>query len=73
MILQIILRLLLPNSPQGSTTILIAVLFIGAIQLLGISVLGEYIGKIFEEVKQRPKYIVKNIIRTTDVSRKSSR
>jgi hypothetical protein len=46
---------------------------IGAIQLLGISVLGEYIGKIFEEVKQRPKYIAKSIIRSPSVSKKSSR
>ena len=62
-VIQIILRFLLPGTPQGTTTVLISVLFIGAIQLLGISVLGEYIGKIFEEVKQRPKYIVKSIIR----------
>lgn len=62
-VVQIILRFLLPSVPQGATTILIAVLFIGAVQLLGISVLGEYIGKIFEEVKQRPKYVVKNILK----------
>ena len=71
-IIQIILRFLLPNTPQGTTTILISVLFIGAIQLLGISVLGEYIGKIFEEVKQRPKYIVKSIIRTSNVAKKKA-
>lgn len=63
MVLQIILRLILPYTPQGITTVLIAVLFLGSIQLLGLSILGEYIGKIFEEVKQRPKYIVKSIIR----------
>lgn len=62
-IVQIIFRLLMPNMPWGVTTILLVVLFIGAIQLLGISVIGQYIGKIFEEVKQRPKYIVKSIIR----------
>ena len=69
-IIQIILRILLPNTPQGTTTVLISVLFIGAIQLLGISVLGEYVGKIFEEVKQRPKYIVKSIIRTSSSTKK---
>ena len=64
MMVQIALRIILPDlAPKGTTTILIAVLFIGSIQLLGISILGEYIGKIFEEVKQRPKYIVKNIFR----------
>lgn len=62
MIIQIILRFLLPNTPQGITTVLIVVLFLGAIQMLCISIVGEYIGKIFEEVKQRPKYIVKSII-----------
>lgn len=70
MIIQIILRFVLPNTPTGATTILIAVLFTGAIQLLGISILGQYIGKIFEEVKQRPKYIVKNIIKTPSPAKK---
>ncbi len=60
-IIQIILRFFIPSTPLGITTILIVILFTGAIQLLGISILGEYIGKIFEEVKQRPKYIVKSI------------
>lgn len=60
-IIQIVLRFLLPSAPQGITTVLVIVLFIGSIQLLGISILGEYIAKIFEEVKQRPKYIVKSI------------
>jgi polyisoprenyl-phosphate glycosyltransferase len=68
---QIILRILLPNTPQGTTTVLISILFIGAIQLLGISILGEYIGKIFEEVKQRPKYIVKSIIKAPNDSKKT--
>lgn len=63
MLAQIVLRFLYPETPRGTTVILVAVLFLGAIQLLGISILGEYIGKIFEEVKQRPQFIVKNIIR----------
>jgi polyisoprenyl-phosphate glycosyltransferase len=64
-IYQILLKIIFPQStPNGITTLLVIVLFIGSIQLLGISILGEYIGKIFEEVKQRPKYIVKNIIKS---------
>jgi len=62
-VVQMILRFIDPATPRGYSTILIAVLFMGAIQLLGISILGQYIGKIFEEVKARPKYIVKNILR----------
>ncbi len=61
---QIALSLFFPEStPDGVSTIIVLVLFIGSIQLLGISILGEYIAKIFEEVKQRPKYIVKNVLR----------
>lgn len=60
---QIILTFLFPGTPRGTTTILVTVLFLGAIQLLGIAILGEYISKIFEEVKQRPKFIVKSILR----------
>lgn len=64
LVLQIILRILFPESaPKGATAILTAVLFIGAIQMLGISIIGEYIAKIFEEVKGRPKFIVKSIVR----------
>lgn len=65
MVVQIILRILLPNTPRGITTVLVVVLFIGSIQLLALSILGQYIGKIFEEVKQRPKYIVKSTFRKT--------
>lgn len=62
-IYQIIIRLIFNTVPPGITTLLIVVLFLGSIQLLGISILGQYIGKIFEEVKQRPKYIVKSTVR----------
>lgn len=65
MIVQIILRFILPSTPLGITTVLVVILFLGAIQLLGISILGEYIGKIFEEVKQRPKYIIKSIYKNS--------
>ncbi len=65
-IFQIIGRILNPNIPHGITTVLVVVLFIGAIQLLGISVLGQYIGRIFEEVKQRPKYVVKSVFRNEE-------
>ncbi len=61
-IYQICLRIFFPDAtPKGITTILIVVLFIGSVQLLAIAILGEYIGKIFEEVKRRPRYVVKNI------------
>lgn len=42
----------------GFPSIMVAVMFLGGIQLLSIGILGEYISRIFTEVKQRPKYII---------------
>ena len=64
-IIEIILRIFNPSIPRGTTTIIIVVLFMGSIQLLCFSILGEYIGRIFEETKQRPKFIVKSILKQT--------
>ncbi len=58
----ITLYFLVPDAPRGFLTVLVAVLFLGAVQLFSLSVVAEYIGRIFEEVKQRPQFIVKRII-----------
>jgi dolichol-phosphate mannosyltransferase len=44
--------------PRGFTTTLLAILFLGGIQLVCIGILGEYIGRMYEEIKQRPLYVV---------------
>jgi glycosyltransferase involved in cell wall biosynthesis len=46
--------------PLGNPTIVILVLFLGGIQLISIGILGEYIGRIYEEVKERPRFIVES-------------
>jgi dolichol-phosphate mannosyltransferase len=59
---QIVARILWPHVPQGISTIIVVCLFLGAIQLLSIAFLAEYIGKIFEEVKGRPQFVVTKLL-----------
>lgn len=46
-------------APTGFTTLVTLVLFLGGIQLIGIGVIGEYLGRVYDEVKRRPQYIVR--------------
>lgn len=52
------LRLFTSTWVEGWTAMFIAVLFIGGIQLLGVGILGEYVGRIYNEIKNRPLYVV---------------
>jgi hypothetical protein len=45
----------------GYASLLVVTLFLGSLQLIGIGVLGEYIGRIYMEAKQRPHYVIKKI------------
>jgi nucleoside-diphosphate-sugar epimerase/glycosyltransferase involved in cell wall biosynthesis len=51
------------NIPHGIPTIIVLILFFGGLNMMAISILGEYQGKILEETKRRPKFIRKNIFR----------
>ena len=46
----------------GYATIVVGIMFFGGIQLLSIGILGEYIARIFTEVKQRPSYIIRQLL-----------
>ena len=62
LLIYLISYFIVPEPPKGITTLIVLVLFIGGVQLLSISILSEYIGKILEETKKRPNYIVKKIL-----------
>jgi glycosyltransferase involved in cell wall biosynthesis len=65
-ILQVILYFTGSPIPHGITTIIVLILFFGGINMLAVSIIGEYQGKIIEEVKKRPKFIRRRIIRSSE-------
>lgn len=50
----------LETATTGFTTLVTLVTFLGGVQLIGIGVLGEYLGRVYDELKQRPLYLLKN-------------
>lgn len=57
----VVIALRVSGSPQltGQATTLIAVLFLGGVQLISLGILGEYVGRLYDEAKGRPLYIVR--------------
>lgn len=55
----VLVRLFGPHEPLlGQATTLVAVLFLGSIQLISLGIIGEYLGRIYDEVKGRPMYLI---------------
>lgn len=60
-ILYTVQRLAFGLTPPGFPTLIVAIFFLAGIQLITIGVIGEYVGRIYEEVKQRPLYVVRRV------------
>jgi nucleoside-diphosphate-sugar epimerase/glycosyltransferase involved in cell wall biosynthesis len=68
-IIAILIRVFAPELvPQGITTILLSILFFGALNLFAIGVVGEYVAKIMEEVKGRPRLIRSALLRNGEMT-----
>lgn len=55
-------KLFLGRSPVGFTSIILVVTFLSGVNLFFLGIVGEYVGRVYEETKQRPLYVVERII-----------
>ena len=63
LLLHVLYAWIMDEAVPGWTTLAAAEFFLGGVELMGIGIVGEYVGRIFEEVKHRPLYIVREHIK----------
>ncbi len=61
-LLAVLVQVMLGMTVEGWATIMVVMLFLGGVQLVCLGILGEYLGRIFNEVKPRPVYIVETLL-----------
>lgn len=66
-------RLVFGNNVAGYASLISVMLFLGGVQLIGIGMLGEYIGRIYTECKSRPRYIVDEVIVSSAATEKNTK
>jgi glycosyltransferase involved in cell wall biosynthesis len=67
-LLSVFIQKFLGITVQGFATIMVAMMFLGGVQLICLGILGEYLGRIFNEVKPRPMYIVEELVTGKEVA-----
>ena len=61
-LLSVFVQKLLGYTVEGWATIMVAMLFMGSVQLICLGILGEYLGRVFNEVKPRPMYVIEEVL-----------
>jgi dolichol-phosphate mannosyltransferase len=62
-IYQLFARFFLAHQPRGFTALILALTFLSGVQLFFLGIIGEYLGRVYEEVKNRPLYVVGEVVR----------
>ena len=62
LLIYVIIGHFVSNNVTGWTTIVALICFFGGFQILCIGIVGEYIGKIYNETKQRPRFIIESVL-----------
>jgi dolichol-phosphate mannosyltransferase len=50
------------NAPQGFTALILAITFLSGVNLVFLGIIGEYVGRVYEEIKARPQYVVRKVV-----------
>jgi dolichol-phosphate mannosyltransferase len=66
----VLLKLFTERTVPGWTSLMVAVLFVGGVQLIALGIIGEYLGRVYDEVKQRPLYLIKEQLGFEPVAQK---
>lgn len=61
--IQTLVRYIMGNAVEGFTTVILLILIIGGCIMISLGIVGHYLAKIYEEVKGRPRYLIKNVVK----------
>lgn len=71
-LISVFVQWMLGYTVEGWATIMVAMLFLGSVQLICLGILGEYLGRIFNEVKPRPMYVIEEHLTTESESSRTA-
>jgi dolichol-phosphate mannosyltransferase len=66
-------RIFLGTSPQGFTALIVAITFLAGVQLLFLGLIGEYLGRVYDEAKGRPNFVVTETVRHGELTSRAPR